>query len=365
MSYHIDKDHERFRRIVKGELRKNLRRFLSRTDIIGKKGKDIVRIPIPRIDIPRFRYDRGKAGGLGQGEGEEGDIIGQQPGEGREQAGKDPGIDIYEVDLTIEELAEILSEELELPKIEPKGQKHIYKEHEKYVGISRTGPESLRHFKRTFRKALKRQIISGDYDPNNPTIIPIKDDKRYRSWKLKEFPEAAAVIFYILDVSGSMYGTLDTVRAINFWIDIWLRANYKGIDVRYIKHDAVAEETDREHFYKRSASGGTKFEPAYALCEKIIKDEYNPEQFNIYIFHFSDGDNWGADDTKQAKEIMKRLLPQINLFCYGQVSSEWGSGNFLKNLEEVVKSYDNLITAEIESEEDIYSTIKKFLGKGK
>ena len=98
--------------------------------------------------------------------------------------------------VSLEELADILGEELELPRIEPKGGGEINERKSRYTTIHSSGPESLRHFKRTFRKALKRQIMSDTYDQNRPIIIPVRDDRVYRAAKPSPRPEANAVIFY-------------------------------------------------------------------------------------------------------------------------------------------------------------------------
>jgi len=87
------------------------------------------------------------------------------------------------VDLTLDELAEILAEELKLPRIEPRGKHRITTIRGQIQRHRRVGPESLRHFKRSFKEALKRQIMIGDYNPDSPIIIPQKKDIRYRSWK--------------------------------------------------------------------------------------------------------------------------------------------------------------------------------------
>ncbi|HVJ19403.1 MAG TPA: DUF444 family protein, partial [Polyangiaceae bacterium] len=159
MSLKIDQDHSRFRAIVRGKIRQNLRRYISQGELIGRKGKDLVSIPIPHIDIPRFTFGDRQRGGVGQGEGDVGDGIGSDSdveGEGSEKAGKDPGDHVLEVDVTLDELADILGEELELPAIENKGKSRIIAAKDRYTGIRRVGPESLRHFKRTYKEALKR-----------------------------------------------------------------------------------------------------------------------------------------------------------------------------------------------------------------
>src|SRR5260221_179282 len=140
--------------------------------------------------------------------------------------------------------------------------------------IRQMGPESLRHFKRTYKEALRRSISSGLYDPARPFIVPQKEDKRFRSWKEDHEPVANAVILYMMDVSGSMGDEQkEIVRIESFWIDTWLRRQYQGLESRYIIHDAVAREVDRETFFKTRESGGTMISSAYKLCLKMIEDD--------------------------------------------------------------------------------------------
>ena len=368
MSLTIKQDHRRFKQIVRGKIKKNLRKYISHGEMLGRKGKDIVTIPLPQIDIPRFKFGPKNQGGVGQGDGEVGDVIGhgdEQPGEG--QAGKDPGEHVLEVDVTLEELAKIMGEELELPNIEPKGKKSIESVKTRYSGIHTTGPESLRHFRRTYKEALKRSIASGNYNPKNPIIIPIREDKRYRSWKETRLPESNALIILMMDVSGSMGDEQkELVRIESFWIDTWLRSQYKGIETRYIIHDAVAREVDRETFFHTRESGGTMISSAYKVCKEIIEADYDPSSWNIYPSHFSDGDNWSSDDSRMCTELLREyLLPWSNLFCYGQVESPYGSGQFLKDLKESFSGEEKLVWSEIPDREGIYQSIKDFLGKGK
>jgi hypothetical protein len=369
MTQRVERDLNRFREIVRGRIKKDLRKYMSQGEMIGRQGKRYVSIPLPQIDIPRFRYGPKQGGGVGQGEGDVGDPIAQ--GEGEEgqggEAGSEPGQHVLEVDITLEELAQILGEELQLPNIEPKGKKNIISEKDRYSGIRKTGPDSLRHFKRTYREALRRQIVAGDYDPKNPIIVPIRDDMRFRSWKETLKPESNAVIIYMMDVSGSM-GTeqKELVRMTAFWIETWLRSQYREIDIRYIVHDAAAKEVDQETFYHIREGGGTKISSAYKLCNKLIDERYPADEWNIYPFHFSDGDNWGGGDTRECIELLRKdLLSRTNQFCYGQVRSLYGSGRFAHDLEEYLGKEESLVISEIADREDIYDAIKDFLGKGK
>src|SRR6476659_798997 len=177
MGQKIERDHQRFKKIVRGKVKSNLGKYISRGEMIGKKGRDLVSIPLPQIELPQFRYGQKGSGGVGKGQGDPGQPLTAPQGDEEGNAGDQPGGHILEVDLTLEEMAEILGEELGLPRIEPKGQKNIVTEKDKYTSIRSVGPESLRHVKRTYKRALKRQIAAGSYDPSNPKVIPVREDK--------------------------------------------------------------------------------------------------------------------------------------------------------------------------------------------
>lgn len=366
MGQKIERDHQRFRKLVRGKVKSDLSKYISRGELIGKKGKDLVSIPLPQIVLPQFRYGQKGSGGVGQGDGDVGTPLGGGQDDGASSAGDQPGGHILEVELTMEELASILGEELALPRIEPRGKKNIVSSHDKYTGIRQAGPESLRHFKRTFKRALKRQIASQTYDPNRPIVLPIRQDKQYRSWKEVQKPQSVAVILYMMDVSGSMTDEQkEIVRIEAFWIDTWIKAHYQGIATVYIIHDAAAQEVDEHTFYHTRESGGTKISSAYELADKIINARYPADQWNIYAFHFSDGDNWG-DDVPHCMEILSdKLLPRVNLFGYGQVESPYGSGEFLEHIQELQDDRDNLVISRIPDRDAILASIKEFLGTGR
>jgi hypothetical protein len=368
MSLRVDQDHSRFKQIVRGRIRQNLKRYISRGELLGKQGGDVVSIPIPQIDIPRFRFGDRSQGGVGQGDGEPGDALGQ-PGDDPAQghAGSSAGEHILEVDVSLGDLAEILGEELALPRIEDKGKNRIAEKRDRYVGLRRVGPNALRHFRRTYRQALKRQITMGTYDPKRPVIVPVRDDMRFRSWKTIVEPVANAVILYMMDVSGSMGDEQkEIVRIESFWIDTWLRHQYQGLDTRFVIHDAVAREVDRDTFFRTRESGGTMISSAYKLAAEMIEREYPTNEWNVYLFHFSDGDNWSVDDTLLCIQLLKeKLLPAANVFCYGQVESPYGSGQFIKDLAEHLGDDERVLTSEIRDRDAIVDSIREFLGKGR
>jgi uncharacterized sporulation protein YeaH/YhbH (DUF444 family) len=105
---------------------------------------------------------------------------------------------------------------------------------------------------------------------------------------------------------------------------------------------------------------------AYRLALDLIETDYSPSSWNVYPFHFSDGDNWSADDTRLCIEMLKgEVLPGVNQFAYGQVESPYGSGQFIKDLREAVGDHDNMALSEIADKDAIYQSIKDFLGKGR
>src|ERR1700694_4284103 len=135
MSLKIHQDHSRFKQIVRGKIKANLRKYVQKGEMLGKKGKDTISIPIPFIDIPHFKYGHKEQGGVGQGEGEIGQQLqpgSVQPSDGK-QAGQGEGEHALEVDVTLEELAQILGEELQLPNIQNRGKERVVTSKVKYT----------------------------------------------------------------------------------------------------------------------------------------------------------------------------------------------------------------------------------------
>ena len=164
----IDQDHQRFRQIVKGRIRGDLRKFITRGEFIGKEGKHLISIPVHGIEIPTFRYGDNN-GGVGAGEGEEGQTVGGQDGSGKGQGGEQPGQHMLEVDVSLEELADILGEELHLPRIEPKGRKQIT--------TIRDRLEQL-HDDANRQAASLNVHLGVPQNPNDPSTLGYADETR-------------------------------------------------------------------------------------------------------------------------------------------------------------------------------------------
>ena len=192
-------------------------------------------------------------------------------------------------------------------------------------------------------------------------------DRRYRSWKPRPKPSANAVIVYVMDVSGSMGADQkELVRIESFWLDAWISSHYQGTKSVYIVHDAAAKEVDKETFFRIRESGGTVISSAYELAGRVIAERYPPEDWNLYLFHFTDGENYSRQDTDRCKELVaEKLLPAMNLFGYGQVESYGTSGDFYDALESRFGDDERVALSRIANRDSIVDSIKSFLGRGR
>lgn len=357
-SGNITRDSARFKRLVKGHVRKkeNLSRYISRDELIGKKGNEHIRIPVPAINIPRFKYGK-NIGGVGQGDG---DI-----GEGTDDP--DAG-DLMDVEIPFSELEEMVFEELGLPYIEPKGNHAIHAQKPVYKSIAEQGVQ--RHFKRTYREALKRMSASGEYRPED-AVIPIRRDFRKRAASYQPKLESSVVIFNVLDASPSMEEEqLRLCRMANFWTENIIERYYDHHEERHIIHSTSAYEVEKPIFYQRKLIGGTHASSAFLKCAEIIKKDYPSDEWNIYIFYYSDGGNSEEDNDKALAILGNMLLPHINMFCYGECSS--GKELFMYEMGKRFNLHSNkgsdtprrkIRTSTLLDDDDILETLRTFLAK--
>ncbi len=356
----IERDLQRFKQIVRGEVEKRVREFLTRTEYVGEVAGRPVSIPLPQLEVPRLIYGE-NAFGEGEGDGE-GSGTGQGGMGGAGQGSLGPGGHIPVAEIEFDELLELMGEVLRLPRLEPKGPGAVEETSKRYTTLSRFGPESLRHVRRTLRQALRRSLISGDYRPDDPQLIPEPGDFRYRAPREHPRPIAQAVVVFALDVSGSMAGEqLEIVKQLAFWITAWIRKHFPSLDRRYILHDTEAWEVDEHAFFRVREGGGTRLSSAIQLAAKLL-EEYPPDLYNRYVYHFSDGENW-SEDTGQALETLEELLPTLALFGYGQVHLRHGQGRFLEDLVEYFgEDYEALAAAEIRGRNSLPEALRRLLG---
>ena len=334
MPNRIQEDHKKFRDVISGRTRKELKRLIKSGSIIRQRPKGgKMTIAIPQIDIPHFLFgDTGK--GVGRGPGKDGDVIGKepQPGQGKGSKPGDQAGEGINISVDMDDVLRFMQEELQLPRMRPKPNETFEEVKIKYNDISKNGPESLRHTRRTMKEAIKRMAASGNLNNDQHIITPINSDFRYRQYKEIKIPTSNAVIFFARDCSGSMDDyRCDIVSDMAWWIDCWIRKFYKKVDRNYFVHDTRAWEVNEEEFYTYRMGGGTHCSSAFRAIADQLENKYPPEAYNVYIFYFTDGDNWGGDNEKMLEIVNQELGPdRVNMIGVSQICS-WRYEDSVKN----------------------------------
>jgi len=365
----IREDHKQYRDLVKDNVRSRVKDHIKTGQKLKRHGKDTIIIDVPVIELPQFRFGNGDGSGIGNGEADEGDVVGQgppEPGEGTGEPGDGSGEHTVGVGISVDDYMQVLGEELELPKLKPKDNSDVVIEKIKYNQISNVGNPSLLHKKRTLKNVIKRNISSGEFNPDDTSnLYPVPDDKEYRSWSLKEDPDVNAVIFFMSDVSASMTpDKRDLIKELCWYLDNWIRRFYKETDVNYIVHDSQAEEVDQEKFYGYTSGGGTQISSAFELSKDIIENRYPLDEWNIYMFYLSDGENWGQDNVKCA-EYLSTLQRWCNVIGITEVkpNSRWAEfGRHIENrLTDGTLDPATVITTLVKTHDDILTQLKNLL----
>lgn len=345
MPKRIQEDWQEFRDVVGGKIRDELKKYIKTGHIFRQRGKNgKVSIPIPRIDLPRFRYGKPEEG-IGAGPGKNGDVVGKDgdgDGQGGHTAGQDPG-DAVIVDVDLEDVLKFMKDELKLPNMKPKPSETFDEVRIKYNNVSLVGPNALLHKRRTIKEAMKREAAMGLTEKK--TAVPgfskpvhvlsvINEDKRYRQFREIKKPSANAVIFFARDGSGSMDDyKIDIVSDMAWWIESFIQMVY-GKDKTesvYIWHDTEARMVSKRNFYGQKYGGGTTCSSAMKLIADLMKHRYKPQKYNIYVLYFGDGENWGGDNEVFCKVIKERLKPNdlTNFVGITQIMA-WNYGDTLK-----------------------------------
>ena len=317
-------DQKRHEEKVKEAIKNNLPDLITEESIIMSNGRDVIKIPIRSLDEYKIRYNYEKNKHVGQwnGDSQVGDVVardgsgeGQGPGTGQ-GAGDLPGQDYYEAEVSLMELEEALFSQLELPNLQRKEADQNVVEHIEFNDIRRTGLTGNIDKKRTMLAAFKRNAMNG-----NPSFYPIyREDLRYRTWNEVVKPDSKAVVLAMMDTSGSM-GLWEKymARSFFFWMTRFLRTKYETVEIAFIAHHTEAKVVTEDEFFTKGESGGTICSSAYRKALELIETKYSPSRYNIYPFHFSDGDNLTSDNARCVK-LVQELMKVSNMFGYGEVN---------------------------------------------
>ncbi|WP_099159113.1 sporulation protein YhbH [Virgibacillus ndiopensis] len=361
-------DQQRHSEKVKEAIKNNLPDLISEENIIMSNGRDVIKIPIRSLDEYkiRYNYDKSKHVGQGNGDSQVGDVVARAPsesGKGKDGAGKgheagdQPGQDYYEAEVSLAEIEGVLFKELELPNLQQKEQAEIKTEKIEFNDIRKKGLMGNIDKKRTILTAIKRNATEG-----RPGITPFSnDDLRFKTWNEVIKPESKAVVLALMDTSGSM-GRFEKymARSFFFWMTKFLRSKYETVEIEFVAHHTEAKVVSEEDFFSKGESGGTICSSAYHKALDLIDEKYNPIRYNIYPFHFSDGDNLTSDNQKCLK-LVDEIMDVSNMFGYGEVNAY----NRHSTLMSAFKTIDNPKFRHyiLKDKSDVYHAMKSFFQK--
>jgi len=238
----------------------------------------------------------------------------------------------------MDEVMKLLKDELQLPDLKPKPNQTFEEVKVVYNGLSKTGPKSLLHKKRTMTACMKRlaamgklhekRLVPGIAEPVS-VLSPINEDMRYRQYNEIKIPSSNAVMFLMRDGSGSMDKVkCDVVSDVCYWLDLYVRSFYARTERVFIWHDVDAKEVSEQEFYSLRYGGGTYCSSALKLMRKIVETRYDPVKWNVYGIYFGDGESSFEDNREFVRILKKGLGPEVvNMFGQVEVLSWGGFGN--------------------------------------
>jgi uncharacterized sporulation protein YeaH/YhbH (DUF444 family) len=356
---------ERFLRRYQGQLKEAVRKAVDKRGIREIEQGETVSIPKRDIGEPAFRHGAGGARETvhpGNREYVKGDAIerpqgGGGRGRGSGQAGDSGGgEDDFVFHLTKEEFMQIFFDDLALPRLVRTQLVETPEMKPQRAGYSSAGTPSNLSVIRSMRGAIGRRVAIGagtraelaalererdalpEVAPERAELdarvqalrarlarIPYLDpiDLRFRNRVRVPVPTAKAVMFCLMDVSGSMdEARKDLSKRFFILLYLFLTRHYERIELVFIRHHTQAQEVDEENFFRARETGGTVVSSALVLMEEIIRERFPPEQWNIYGAQASDGDNWHHDSGRCRELLADEILPKVRHFAYVQVAEE-------------------------------------------
>lgn len=366
------KDARRHDARVQEAIRKNLRHLIVEESIISSRGNKKIRVPVRYLDHYHFRHERdGQPEGVGQGEGQPGDVIARRAnnqGHGNE-AGDQPGEEVYEAEITIDEVAQMMLEDMNLPLLEESGGDTIETDDIRFDDVRRKGIFNNLDKRRTLLENLKRQAARGQSRPGNFD----DHDLRFRVWNVRPEKRARAAVYMLMDRSASMTTEKKYIaKGFYFWLTRFLKMKYDAVELVFISHDVDAHLVTEEEFFQIASSGGTRCSSAYHLALQHIREYHPPPRWNSYVFHFSDGENLPSDNERVG-QITDSLLEICRMVGYGEIHYPGWSGFYRMqgghgkrdmtalHRELSRRKAHNLVLVSIDNRDEIYRTLRRFL----
>jgi uncharacterized protein len=337
----------------------------------GDQGKVVI---VPTTVEEKLLHDntiptQGEGGGGstgGSGDGEEGEVIGEQPvhdpdqaGEGGAGQGEGGG---HEIESSAYDLGRILTEKFELPNLKDKGKKRALSRYTYDLTDRNRGFGQILDKKATLRRILETNMNLGnipDISAIDTSVLLISpNDKVYRTLSREKDYESQALVFFLRDYSGSMMGkATELVVSQHVLIYSWLLFQYeRQVESRFILHDTEAREVDDFHtYYNSRVAGGTRVASAFRLVNEIVEEESLARDYNIYVFHGTDGDDWDADGQEIIPELQKMITyaNRVGVTIAEHAYSGIGATEVERNLKKsgLLESRSDLVRLDIMGED--------------
>ncbi len=308
---------------VRESVEASLPNLIAGPDVLTGSGGGTVLVPVRLAEHARFRLrDPESETGAGQGAGEPGQTLRPgQPQQGKDQGGKagsGEGELQFVLELKVEDVLDWLWEELKLPDLKPK--QSAREEDSEYVreGWDKRGVRSRLDRRRTVKQAIRRRAIQTDPKPFTD------DDLRFRQLVRRPRPATNAAVIFALDVSGSMGETERQLAKTFFFFALQgIRRQYAKVETAFIAHSAEAWEFNESQFFQTSGTGGTVSSAAFALSRDVIRERFDPSQYNVYLFYASDGENL-VDDRDPATESLREICGSLNYGAFIEIRPAYG-----------------------------------------
>ncbi|CAM3476611.1 YeaH/YhbH family protein [Parendozoicomonas haliclonae] len=403
---------ERFMRRYRTQIRKAVNDAVNRRSITDVDSGEEIKISKKTLSEPFFHHGEGgvmerthpgnkefisgdrfpkpKGGKAGQGSGE-GDA--SDSGE---------GVDDFVFQINRDEFLEYLFDDLELPNMVRKELKATTEYAYRRGGFTNAGSPDRLNIVRSLRgaharrialsgkerkeiRALKRELREMEVSPEDTDLqraeeikarirelnekikkLPFIDDfdLKFNNMIKVPMPSSNAVMFCVMDVSGSMTRAIkEMAKRFFFLLYMFLQRNYEKVEVVFIRHHAEAKECDEHDFFYARETGGTVVSSALALTRDVIEERYNPKDYNIYIAQASDGDNWESDTPKCSQIISESLMPMVSYFAYVEIT-ERNHQNLWYEYKALEDRFENYFAmAHIQTPADIYPVFRELFEK--
>jgi len=397
---------QRFLRRYKKQIKEAISEQISKRSITDIDSGESVSIPTRDISEPNFRKDKG---GVQEGvypgnkEFAQGDRIkrpvGGGQGQGRRASDSGEGEDEFSFEISQDEYLDMLFDDLELPNLKKNQLRKMTRSKTVRAGFTNDGVPTNINIVRSLRSALSRRVAMGaeprrhlheleaELEALQQTAsdearclelqqeiealrlrlrnIPFIDtfDLRFNNYVQRPEPTAQAVMFCLMDVSGSMdRETKDIAKRFYILLYLFLTRSYRDVDVVYIRHHTKAKEVDEEEFFYSRETGGTIVSSALELTRDIIAQRYPPGDWNIYAAQASDGDNWNDDSPHCQQLLAKALLPQLRYYAYVEITRRDHQGLW-EHYERLLGDHENFAMQQIREPADIYPVFREFFRK--